>query len=234
MTLGIMQPYLFPYIGYFQYIAAVDKFVLYNDVSFIRQGWINRNNILLNGKAFMFSVPLQNSSSFRLINDTAIDTKLYDQWCGKFFKTLSQAYSKAPYFDQAFTLVEGVLKMDVASIGDLAAHSVKAVCEAVGIKTTVYASAGLYGNESLNGQDRVIDICLKESVSRYINPKGGILLYSKEDFRQHGIELRFLSSTPFSYPQFANEFVPWLSIIDVMMFNDPSTIQTYLKEYQLD
>lgn len=233
MTLGIMQPYLFPYIGYFQNIAAVDKFVLYDDVAFIRQGWINRNNILLQEKSFLFTVPVRDTSSNRLINDTEINTEQYILWRDKFYRTLEQAYKKAPHYSIVSALVKQVLESEQDNISNLAGNSIKSVCDYLNINTPLVYSSVLYQNQDLNGQERVIDTCKLESADRYINPKGGMHLYDKKDFKDQGIILEFLAAREVKYTQLTNEFVPWLSIIDVLMFNDIESARSLLTEFEL-
>lgn len=93
MKIAIMQPYIFPYIGYFQLINAVDKFIIYDDVNYIKQGWINRNKILLNNEDYLFTFPLKNASSYKKINEIELSENLYSKWKIKFFKTL-EVYKK--------------------------------------------------------------------------------------------------------------------------------------------
>src|SRR5208283_1135183 len=123
MKLAIMQPYLFPYLGYFQLIAAVDKFVLYDDVAFIKQGWVNRNQILLHGKPHLFSVPLQGASSNKTIRDTLVSFHEYPRWKDKFLKTITLAYSKAPQFEPTRSLLSDVIDSNFGNIGELAWRS---------------------------------------------------------------------------------------------------------------
>jgi len=104
-----MQPYFFPYIGYFQLVAAVNKFVIYDDVNFIKRGWINRNNVLINKKSNLFTVPLIKASQNTLINDTKINLKFYNIWKVKFLRSLEQSYKKAPYFTEVYNLIKNVL-----------------------------------------------------------------------------------------------------------------------------
>jgi len=231
MKLGIMQPYLFPYLGYFQLIAAVDKYVFYDDVTFIKQGWINRNAVLVAGKRHMFTVPLEDASSFTLIRDTLVDEHQYPQWRRKFLKTVAQNYKGAPCFEAAYAIVEGVLGPSEPGISRLATASVLAVAAYLQLPTTFVRSSAIYGNAELKGADRLLDICRQEKADTYYNAKGGRELYSKEAFAQRGVELRFLEAKEVRYAQFQEEFVPWLSIIDVMMFNSKETIQGFLKEY---
>lgn len=103
MKIAVMQPYLFPYIGYFQLLNAVDMFVVFDDVNFIKKGWINRNNILVNRQKYLFTVPLKDASQNKLIKEVQIAD---DGWQEKFLKTVAQSYKKAEFFDEAFALIE--------------------------------------------------------------------------------------------------------------------------------
>lgn len=232
MKLAIMQPYFFPYIGYFQLISAVDKFVVYDDVSYIRQGWINRNRILLGGKDHMVSVPLVDASSYRMIKDTFIHKERYGAFKEKFSKTLHQAYGKAPFFGDICELVQRVLDSESESISRLAVTSLRVVCGHLGLQTAIVDTSVAYQNGHLHAQERVLDICRKEGASVYVNPPGGTELYQKDAFAGNGIELLFLKPKPISYRQFDNEFVPWLSIIDVLMFNSVESVRAMLHEYE--
>jgi len=234
MRLGIMQPYIFPYIGYFQLVHSVDRFVMYDDVSYIKQGWINRNKILLNGQEHIFTVPLKNASSFVTIANTELNKPLYDIWCSKFLKTLTQAYLKAPYYTAVNNLVSSILNCKHDTIGQLASASIVDVSKYLGITTQFIATATCYDNNELKAQDRVIDICKREQATAYINPIGGKELYSKEDFAANGITLNFVKTHKITYSQLNNEFVPWLSMIDVLMFNDTATIMGFLNAFDLE
>ena len=234
MKLGIMQPYLFPYIGYIQLINAVDKFVVYDDVNFIKQGWINRNRILLNCKDLMFTVPLKNASSFTPINQTGINDKLYPAWKTGFLKTVTQGYSKAPFFKEVSALLEEVLSSSSETISALGASGLIHICGYLDIKTEFVLSSSIYKNNHLRAQDRVIDICKKEGATVYMNAIGGMELYSKEDFRNAGLELQFIKTQNVPYKQFNCNFIPWLSIIDVLMFNAPEDITRMLGQYEIN
>jgi hypothetical protein len=234
MKLGIMQPYIFPYIGYFQLISSVDRFVVYDDVAFIKQGWINRNQLLLNGAAHMFTVPLKNASSFTTIAQTEINHALYAGWKNKFFKTLEQAYSKAPHYASVAGMVQAVFNNECRTISELATKSIVITSLYLGIDTQFVLSATQYANSELKAQNRVIDICKREQANVYINPVGGKDLYNKDDFEKQGLMLNFHRSRSIRYQQFANDFVPWLSVIDVMMFNAPGVIKDLLDEYDLE
>jgi hypothetical protein len=233
MKIAVMQPYIFPYIGYFQMINAVDKFVFYDNVNFIKQGWINRNKILVSGKDFLFTVPLEKATSFALINETKINQKFYPNWKAKFLQTLTQSYKKAPYFEDVYKLVSDTLDSQHIFISDLAIESIRMIAKYLKMSTEFIVSSDTYNNVDMERQERLFDICRKEGADHYINAVGGQDLYDKNDFQKEGIKLDFIKSLPISYKQLNHEFVPWLSIIDVLMFNEISEVQEILTKYQL-
>lgn len=233
MKIGIMQPYVFPYIGYYQLINSVDKFIIYDDVTYIKQGWINRNNVLVNNKACLFTIPLDKPSSSKLIADTFINRSIYKVWQKKFLKLLEQNYGKAPYFKSVFSLIQQVVNSNEVSITRLAELSITLVIDYLGKEIEYKLSSEAYRNQDLSGQQRVIDICKQEKGNQYINPIGGMKLYDKGIFEREGLELYFIKSNTIEYKQFTTPFVPNLSIIDVLMFNSPQTVNSFLKEYSL-
>jgi hypothetical protein len=229
MTLAIMQPYLFPYIGYFQLLASVDRFVVYDDVTFIKQGWINRNRMLINGQPVFFTVPLEHRSSAVAIRDTRIsDAPQHRRWPEKLMKSFDNAYRRAPEFLQTRPLIETVLARAGSRIADLALDSIRAVAAQLQIQTPIVATSTTYGNAHLRGEDRVLAICKAEKASRYINLAGGRQLYSRDRFAAEGIELCFMEPVPIEYHQFSDAFVPWLSIVDVLMFNPVERVRGFL------
>ncbi|PXY44072.1 WbqC family protein [Flavobacterium hydrophilum] len=233
MKLAIMQPYLFPYIGYFQLINAVDAFVVYDDVNYIKQGWINRNNILVNNVSFLFTLPLANASSFATINSIKIDKKEYQIWVRKFLKTLEQSYTKAPFFLEVFPLVKDLLESDNEKMVELINKSLFSITKYLNIKTRIITSSDIFNNNFLKGKERVVDICIQEKATDYINLIGGQELYSKDFFSNENIDLHFIKTNEIKYQQYNDNFVPWLSIIDIMMFNSPNEINVMLNNYQL-
>ena len=162
LALGIMQPYVFPYLGYFQLMAAVDRFVVYDDVAFIKQGWINRNHILVDGAPHRFTIPLHDPSSFRAIDETSVDPAGYAPFVRKFLRTIDQSYQRAACFSPARALVADVFEGFEGSIGTLALRSLRAVARYVGIGTAIVESSHTYGNGHLKAQERVLDICARE------------------------------------------------------------------------
>lgn len=225
-----MQPYLFPYIGYFQLIKAADRFVIYDDVNFINKGWINRNNILVSGKPHLFTVPLTNASQNKLIHEVAISN---EPWQKKLLRTLQQSYQKAPFYPTVFPILENIITYDTQNISELATFSITEITRYLDIPTELIPSSKIYENDLLKSQDRILDICKKEGATTYINPIGGMELYDKELFRENSIDLFFIKSKPIEYPQFQNNFVPWLSIIDVLMHNTPLDTHDFLDSYEL-
>lgn len=226
-----MQPYVFPYIGYFQMIAAVDLFVLYDDVNFIKKGWINRNKILVNGKEYMFTVPCQKVSQNKLICKTEIAK---DNEFDKLLKTLEFAYHDAPFFSTTVDLVTSILFPAPEYIHELASRSIIEISNYLGLKTEFVSSQDRYDNQHLKKAERLIDICHQEKRFNYINAIGGQALYSKDYFEQKGVSLNFLKVNNFSYNQLNHQFVPWLSIIDILMFNSKQKIvDEFLNNYEL-
>jgi len=234
VKLGIMQPYLFPYVGYFQLIHAVDAFVVYDDVAFIKQGWINRNRILINGQPAYFTVPVKHASSFALIRDTSIDDDPQNaRWVEKTLKTIDNAYRRAPEFARVFPIVDAVLRSPTRRVADLAVASIKAVMHLLDLKTAWVESSARYGNTHLKGEDRVLAICKAHGATDYVNVAGGRELYSPERFAAEGIRVHFIQPRPFQYRQFQDPFVPWLSIIDVLMFNTQEAARDLVAQYDL-
>lgn len=231
-----MQPYIFPYIGYFQLVNAVDTFVFYDDVNFIKQGWINRNRILVGGKDYLFTIPVGQISSYAFISQTAIHARNYEVWKGKFLRTIEQNYRRAPFFNEACPLISGIVNEQCSSIAELASISVQRIAKYLRIPTEFKTSSVEFADShSLARADRLIEICKRLGATEYINPIGGQDLYQKEYFYDQGIKLSFLKSADnIQYCQFNQQnFVPWLSIIDVLMFNKEEEIRNLLLQYSL-
>lgn len=229
--IGIMQPYFFPYLGYWQLLNAVDEYVIYDDVNYIKNGWINRNNILLNGQKHLITLPLDKASPFLPINEIRITPNIINK--EKLLKTVDAAYKKAPYFAEIFPIIQAVIMEDSCLIARALENQFKLVCHYLGIKTKLIVSSQLEKNNELKAQDKVLHICHLLKGTDYINAIGGQELYSREDFRKEGLQLHFMQTNVVSYPQFKNEFVPNLSMIDILMFNSPEQIRKILDEYTL-
>lgn len=226
MKLAIMQPYLFPYIGYFQLAAASDRFVFYDDVNFIKNGWINRNRIALGDDIRYLTVPLSGASPSLKINEVAVQPP--GVWLRKTLEQVRHAYARAPYYAPVSELVARILSAPAHDIGELAARSVTAICDYVGIRTEFVPSSTIYANAQLKSVERVLDICRAEHATTYVNLPGGRALYSADTFAAAGIELAFIEPDLRSYPQSGTPFIPALSILDVLMFNGPSQVKDML------
>ena len=222
MKLAIMQPYFFPYIGYFQMIAAVDQFIVYDNIKYTKKGWINRNRLLQNGKDEMFSLPLKSASDYLNVCEREL---VADFNRTKLLNLIKSAYQRAPYFAQTYPLIEQIVKYEEANLFRYLHHSIVQTCAHLGIQTEIKISSDISIDHGLKNQDKVLALCAAVGADTYVNAIGGMALYAKETFQQVGIELKFIHSKAFEYPQFDNEFVPWLSIIDVMMFNPLDAIQ---------
>ncbi|MDP1734001.1 MAG: WbqC family protein [Sulfuritalea sp.] len=228
--IAIMQPYFFPYIGYFQLIQAVDQFVVYDNIKYTKKGWINRNRLLKEGEAALFSLPLKADSDFRDIRERELATDFSPD---KFLDRIRGAYRRAPCFVETFPLIEQVVRHKDRNLFGFIHHSITATCSYLGIGTQIRISSTIDVDHGLKSQDKVLALCQAVGADTYINSIGGTDLYDQKDFAARGIELSFLQPRPIEYLQFGGEFVPWLSIIDVMMFNPKATVVAMLDRYDL-
>jgi len=231
MIVSIMQPYLFPYIGYFQLIRESDVFVLHDDIQYVKNGWVNRNRILVNCAPSMITFPVRSESHRLSINERRYD--LEAKTMSRILRRIEAAYRKAPHFDSVFPLVEHIMRFDEPNVAAFNMNSLQRIADQLAITTPFVISSALEIDHSLRGQRRVISLCEALSATQYINLIGGVELYRGDDFASHQITLSFLEARPTAYPQFACEFVPYLSIIDVMMFNDRDRIVELLGDFQL-
>ncbi len=228
MKIAIMQPYLFPYLGYFQLLSAIDTFVIYDDVNYINKGYINRNSIVVNGQVLKFTLELIGASQNKLINDIQVGNNV-----AKILKTIGLAYKKAPCFAQAFPMITEILLNTEKNLARFIGASLQVLANYLGISTHFLYSSEIDKNPNLRGQDKIIAICETLQADTYLNPIGGVELYDKTLFAQHQIQLFFLKGQLPSYRQFTTDFIPALSIIDVLMFNDPEQVVQMLAQYQL-
>ncbi len=223
-----MQPYFFPYIGYWQLMNAVDKYVIYDDVNFIKGGWINRNRILMNGKPQYFNLPMIGASPNKLINEVQVNND--EKMVAKNVQTIYVAYHKAPYFNDVFPLIKRCLECGMPDVASYIKATFEIVSEYLGINTEFVVSSSLDKDCSLKGQDKVISICRLLGADEYYNAIGGQVLYSREAFNDFQIKLGFLKTNSIVYKQTEGEFQPNLSIIDVMMFNSVDDIRNMLND----
>lgn len=224
--IAVMQPYFFPYIGYWQLMNEADTFVIYDDVNFIKKGWINRNRILINKEVHFINLPCKGISQNKLIKEIQIMTD--EKAAGKLLRTLELAYKRAPYFHDAMPVIEEVLKNQNPNLAEYLQHQLSIVADYLKIRTEFAVSSQIEKNPLLKAEDKVIEICEKVGGTAYINPICGAHLYTKEKFKTHGLDLRFLELPHIQYRQYAKNYMENLSIIDVMMFNEPDRIREFL------
>jgi hypothetical protein len=234
LRLSIMQPYIFPYIGYFHLINSSDKIVFCDDVTYIKQGWINRNRIISNNAPLFFSVPIQEKSSLKLIKNTLVKNDTFPIWRIKFLKTIKYSYSKAPNFEPSYKLIDSVLNSDFDSISDLAINSITSIYDYLGLEINYLKSSLISPNcEGIDKIDRVANITKGLGYNKFINPIGGKDLYSKKVFKQRDVDLYFVKSMPLTYKQFNSKHIEWLSIIDIIMFLNKEEIINKFSAYNI-
>lgn len=250
-----MQPYFFPYLGYFQLIDAADKFILYNNINYIKKSWMTRNRILIkNDKPFYLRVPVVASSSNRMIHEIEIFNNA--EWKQAIIKSISHNYKKAPFYDEIFPLISGIIYYESKYLYKLNAHCIKKISEFLDIKTQILNADSDYNEleKTLNTPDvdlfkrfrylkvqnyekkiiRILEICRSMEAETYINAIGGKSLYSKEEFRKNNISLYFLNTNPdLIYTQLSKSFFPGLSVIDVLMNCGKENTKKHLKKYTL-
>ena len=249
MKLAANQPYFFPYLGFFQLINAVDKFIIYDNLNYIKGGWINRNSILLRDhKVLMISVPVKHSSSYSKIYEIEIDNTK-STWRKKLLQTLTENYRKSPMFNDVFPILEQAIYYPAEKISELDTYTIVTVCNYLKINTIIESDSNKYrAIENLildpeyisekykdieNKTIRIFELCRMEQAETFYNAIGGEQLYSKELFEKYNINLRFVKSSDIKYKQSRNTFIPNLSIIDVLMFNRIDEIQELLTKYEL-
>ncbi len=227
-----MQPYFLPYLGYWQLLNAVDKYVIYDDVNYIKGGWIPRNRILIYDEPQFIRLKLSKTSSYKRICDLTLNDDYI--WRDKMLKTINMAYHKAPYFNTVYEVMQKIVLYPERNLADFLIHSIKMICEFLKIETELIRSSDLIKDNTLRGEGRVIDICQRLGASIYYNAIGGRELYHGNVFQEKGIKLYFLRMNDISYTQLGNRFTPGLSILDVMMFNKVEKIFEMLQEYSIE
>ncbi|WP_170329104.1 WbqC family protein [Ruegeria arenilitoris] len=232
-VLAVMQPYVFPYIGYFNLMKCASHFVLYDDVNFIMRGWVNRNRILSNGNPVTFSIPLSKSSQNSIINE--VNVANLDNFKRKFGRTLEHSYAKAKYYDVGMEYVDRVLGSKKGTISGMAKLSITCAADMLGIDCKIHESSKDFSDtKGMERSERLICIAKRLKCNSYVNAAGGSSLYDKGHFKEHGIELKFINPNFVRYKQVGSkEFVPALSVIDLIMNQSIDEIRSHLKSYEL-
>lgn len=228
MKIAIMQPYFLPYIGYWQLINAVETFVIYDNIQYSKKGWINRNRI---GDDEFITLSLKKDSGYlnidrRLLSDT------WKKDRGKIMNRLESFYGKAINFDVGMRVADDAIVKERMDLFTAIEHSLRVICEYLDIQTPFVTTSTLDMDHSLKRNDRVKGICKALNAKDYINAIGGQGLYSKQDFVNDGIKLRFLKARNITYPR-KGAFLPFMSILDIIMFTTQNQTKQMLKEYDL-
>ena len=228
MIVGSNQPYLFPYLGYWQLMNMSDIYVISDSMQYIKKGYINRNSILLNGKAHRFSLEVLDVHEHSLINEVRVGRN-----AKKIVSTVAHGYKKAPNFNVVYPMIEEILLNEDSNLATFIGYSIQKIAQYLKMETEFVYLSDLQGETLLKAQARTVDICKRVKASQYVNAIGGQSLYDKETFFKEGIDLSFLQTKEISYQQYYNEFVPNLSIIDVLMFNSKEDVIEMLGAYSL-
>jgi len=254
MKIAVMQPYFFPYIGYFQVIHAVDTYILHGALNYRKKGWVNRNRILgPKGSPIYVNAEIRDSSSHRTINNVELVDA--DRWRKKFLLGVFHNYRKSPHFDEAYGLIEKAVSGQTAYLSALNKQCIRSICACLGILTRIESNEEKYSSleERLADADgdvrsefpglrlsqydrkviRILEICRQENADVFVNAIGGRALYDKAEFSNNGVNLCFVETQPFTYPQRAPAFVPDLSIIDVLMNCGKEGTRELLAKYRL-
>lgn len=233
MKIAIMQPYFFPYIGYFQLLNAADKFVVYDNIKYTKKGWINRNRIMVGCKDQLFTIPLRNASDYLDIRDRYLSEDAADE-LKKVLRRIQASYGSSPYYHEVYPLIESCFLYEHKNLFHYLYHSIAQISSFLGITTEIMVSSHIQANHELKGEMRVLSICKSLQATDYINAIGGTELYSKETFSDQNLNLHFLKTNAITYRQSAADaFIPNLSIIDVLMYNGKEGTKALLNQFEL-
>ncbi len=226
MKVGIMQPYFFPYIGYFQLINACDYFIFLDNVQYIKKGWINKNRVLINGQPSYITIPVVKSPQRSLIRDKLIHPSVD---IDKILRKIRYGYKHRPHFAEAYRLLAPIFDGMGDSVARFSSESIMCLSEYIGLKTEFAFASELMAdslNSKFGAEDRIIHLAHAVGGTEYVNMRGGQHLYDYGRFFSENIQLTFIDPHITKYPQPTNEFVPGLSIIDMLM-NVPAEKANY-------
>ena len=222
-----MQPYLFPYIGYFQLLASVDEFVVYDNIQYTKKGWINRNRFLRDGHDVYFTLPLKKASDYLDI----VERQLADDFDpDQLLRTWSAAYRRAPHVGDVMPVLERIVRAPMTNLFEYLQNSIAEMAAFLEIRTPLLVSSTVPIDHALRAEQKVLALCRTLGADRYLNPIGGVALYSAATFAAESVRLEFLRPRPREYAQLEHPFVPNLSIVDVLMFNARATVREMLSE----
>ena len=228
MKLAAMQPYFFPYLGYYQLAAGVDRFVFLDDAAFITRGFIHRNRILLDGRPYRFTLPVEQASQHR-----SIAAHRFAAGFARFLQQLRHGYARAPHFADVLRLVESAWETGGGNVAAVCAASVESVFAYLGLALPTACASTL--DVPGRGQERILALCRHFGAVRYLNAPGGRALYDADAFAAAGLRLCFVQPVLPAYRQpGAAAFVPGLSMIDVLMNTAPDTARAMLSQARVE
>lgn len=234
MILAGHQPYFFPYIGQFMLLKHSDKFIIFDTAQFIKGGWINRNRILNhNGDPTYINATIHKASLRTPIHDIKVKNKEY--WIRRILKQLEVYKKTAPYYNQVMIFVKRCLEYNTDNLSELNVYTLKETCKYLNIQydIEVFSEMDLKIEEVNEADEWGLNIAKAMGYKECLNAPGGIDIYHRDKYVANGIDLKFIKPNLRPYNQGKGEFVPGLSIIDVMMFNSIGEIHTMLDDYDL-
>lgn len=229
MKLAVMQPYLFPYIGYYQLAYCSDLFIFYDDVNYIKKGYINRNNIATKNGVFLFSLPIKNASQNKLINEL-----YFTEETKKILLTIEMSYSKSKYFYEIYPLIESIFNNKDRKVSNITSLSIIKIFEYLSLNFNYDFSSTIDYDRENGAQEKIYDLCKINNSKQYINAIGGIELYDKKEFQKRNIELGFIKPSITNYPQVnSSTFIDNLSMIDILMNCSKDEIINQLNNFKI-
>lgn len=234
MKIVLMQPYFFPYIGYFTLIKHTDMFVVFDMAQYIRRGWIHRNRILgFHGEPVFVNAQIVKAPQNTPIHQ--IKLKSGDGWKEEILKKVEAYRNIAPYYQEVYHLVESCLNASGSSLAELNVHSIIAVSEFLGLSPNMVQLSELNINleDIQQPDDWGLRVAQYYGADEYINAPGGQEFYSREKYGQNGVEMFFYRAKLPPYNQRTPVFHAGLSIIDVMMFNTKEEIHQMIDDFDI-
>jgi hypothetical protein len=231
MVVACMQPYLLPYLGYWQLLAAADHFVLLDDVHYINRGWINRNRILVGGAEKWLTVPLLKASQNKEIRE--IDIAPRPDWQPALERTLSQAYARAPRRDEVLALLGKIFAFPDSGLCSFLEHSIRVVAAHLGLDPVISRSSEAHPKGDLRGSARILDVCRRLGATTYANLPGGRELYDPAEFLREGIDLRFIQTDWETLPLAGESHEHAFSVLHLLMWNPPEVVSSATRRHRL-
>ena len=229
MKVAVMQPYFFPYIGYFQLMHAVDCFVIFDDVQYIERGWVNRNLVRLDDRAIWLTLPVWKAARHLRINERSY--ALDDQTRGDVLRRIQACYSRSSNHTEMGALVATIMESSESNVARFNGHLLRVIAGVLGIDCAIVYASETADCGTLRGVERILELCRVLGATHYVNAIGGKALYDEAAFSMQGIKLSFLSSK--IEPPILREGPQHLSIIDTLMTHPVSTIRSMLTHHEL-